>query len=205
MLLGGGFEEKIITEIFGEAGTGKTNICLQTARECVLQNKKVAYIDSEGVSIERLRQIIPKQKQEQSLKNILIFSPTTQTDQEKMIQNAIKIQDLKLIIVDSLNVFYRLYLDENKEECIRSFSRQVVTLHKAARELDLIVLVSEQVFTDKNGEVKPFTSRDVEHLVKTVVKLEKNGLGARQATIMKHRSEPEGKTASFSITQEGLK
>jgi len=204
-LLGGGLEEKIITEIFGEAGTGKTNICLQTARECVLQNKKVAYIDSEGVSIERLRQIMPKQKQEHSLKNILIFSPTTQADQEKMIQNAIKIQDLKLIIVDSLNVFYRLHLDENKEECMRSFTRQVAALQKAARDLDLFVLVSEQVFTDKNGEIKPFTNRDVEHLVKSVIKLEKNGLGTRQATIMKHRSEPEGKTASFRITQEGLK
>ena len=45
----------------------------------------------------------------------------------------------------------------------------------------------------------------MEHLVKTVIKLEKNGLGLRQATIMKHRSQPEGTTASFRITQEGLK
>ncbi len=204
-LLGGGLEQKIITELFGEAGTGKTNICLQAARECVLKNKKVAYIDSEGISIERLKQIIPKTKQEKSLKNILIFSPTTQSDQEKMIQNAVKIQDLQLIIVDTLNVFYRLHLEENKEECMRSFTRQVATLQKAARDLDLYVLVAEQVYTDKNGEVKPFTNRDVEHLVKTVIKLEKNELGTRQATIMKHRSEPEGKTVSFRIEQEGLK
>jgi len=205
ILLGGGLEQNVITELFGEAGTGKTNICLQAARECVLTNKKVAYIDSEGVSIERLKQIIPKQKQEKLLKNILIFSPTTQSNQEKMIQNAVKIQDLKLIIVDTLNVFYRLHLEENKEECMRSFTRQVATLQKAARDLDLYVLVAEQVYTDKSGEVKPFTNRDVEHLVKTVIRLEKNELGTRQATIMKHRSEPEGKTASFRITQEGLK
>jgi DNA repair protein RadB len=204
-LLGGGLEQRIITEIFGEAGTGKTNFCLQAARECVLNSKKVAYIDSEGVSMERLRQIFPQEKQEKLLKNILIFSPTTQEDQEKMIQNAVKIQGLQLIIVDTLNIFYRLHLDNNKEECMRSFTRQVSTLQKAARDLDLFVLVSEQVFTDKNGDVKPFTNRDVEHLVKTVVKLEKNNLGSRQATVMKHRSEPEGKTVSFRITQEGLK
>lgn len=204
-LLGGGLEQKIITELFGEAGTGKTNVCLQAARECVLNNKKVAYIDSEGISIERLRQIIPEEKQDQALKNILVFSPTTQADQEKMIQNAVKIQDLQLIIVDTLNVFYRLYLEDNKEECMRSFTRQVATLQKAARDQDLFVLIAEQVFTDKNGNVKPFTNRDVEHLVKTVIKLEKNNPGSRTATIMKHRSQPEGKTALFHITQKGLK
>ncbi|MDG6229861.1 MAG: DNA repair and recombination protein RadB, partial [Candidatus Thermoplasmatota archaeon] len=186
-------------------GTGKTNVCLQAARECVLNSKKAAYIDSEGVSIERLRQITKNEDQKNIMKNILIFSPTTQKDQEKMIQNAIRIKDIQLIIVDTLNLFYRLHLDEDKEECMRSFTRQVASLQKAARELDLYVLITEQVFTDKNGEVKPFTNRDVEHLVKTIIKLEKNGIGSRQATIIKHRSQPEGKKASFQIELKGLK
>ena len=203
-LLGGGLEQKIITELFGEAGTGKTNVCLQAARECALSGKKVAYIDSEGVSMERLQQIIPEENQDTLLKNILIFSPTTQSDQEKMIQNAIKIQDVQLIIVDTINMFYRLHLDQNKEECMRSFTRQIACLQKAARDQNLYVLIVEQVFTDKNGEVKPFTNRDVEHLVKTIVKLEKTGVNKRKATMMKHRSQPEGKTALFQITQKGL-
>ena len=54
-LLGGGLESGIITRVYGEAGTGKTNLCLQAARECVLSGKKVAYIDTEGVSVERIR------------------------------------------------------------------------------------------------------------------------------------------------------
>ena len=203
-LLGGGLEQKIITELFGEAGTGKTNVCLQAARECALSGKKVAYIDSEGVSMERLQQIIPEENQDALLKNILIFSPTTQSDQEKMIQNAIKIQDVQLIIIDTINMFYRLHLGKNKEECMRSFTRQIACLQKAARDQNLYVLIVEQVFTDKNGEVKPFTNRDVEHLVKTIVKLEKTGVNKRKATMMKHRSQPEGKTALFQITQKGL-
>jgi DNA repair protein RadB len=203
-ILGGGLEQKIITELFGEAGTGKTNVCLQAARECALTGKKVAYIDSEGVSMQRLHQILPEENQDNLLKNILIFSPTTQSDQEKMIQNAIKIQDVQLIIVDTINMFYRLHLDENKEECMRSFTRQIACLQKAARDQNLYVLVVEQVFTDKSGDVKPFTNRDVEHLVKTVVKLEKNGVNKRRATLIKHRSQPEGKSSVFQITQEGL-
>ncbi len=204
-LIGGGIEEKIITEIYGEAGTGKTNICLQAARECVNSGKKVAYIDSEGVSLERLKQICNGYDEEKILGNILIFSPTSQENQEKMIFNAIKIKEVSLIVIDTLNLFYRLNLDEDKEASMRSFTRQVGMLHKAAREKNLFVIATEQVYTDKNGDIKPFTNRDVEHLVKTIVKLEKVNIGKREATIIKHRSQPEGKKARFSIVQTGLK
>ena len=203
-LIGGGLEPKIITEIFGEAGSGKTNICLQAARECANSGKKVAFIDSEGASIERLEQICKGYEKEQILTRILFFSPTSANDQETMIKNTFKIKDLQLIIIDSLNMFYRLNLDEDKEGSLRSFSRQVASLQKSAREQNLYILTTEQVYTDKNGDIKPFTSREVEHLVKTIVKLEKTGMGARDATIIKHRSQPEGKKTSFTITQTGI-
>jgi len=206
-LLGGGLEIKSITEFYGEAGTGKTNICLQAARECAKTGKKVGFIDSEGVSIERLRQLCSEEafNEKEILDNILIFSPTTQEDQEKMIKNAIKIQDIKLIIVDTLNIFYRLNLEQDKERTMRLFSKQVAILQKAAREKNLYAIITEQVYTDKNGEIKPFTNRDVEHIVKTIIKLEKIDTGTRQATIMKHRSQPEGKTATFEITGCGIR
>jgi len=204
-LIGGGIEEKTITEIFGEAGTGKTNICLQAARECADSGKKVAYIDSEGVSLERLKQICVGYDEEKILNNILIFSPCSQDNQEKMIGNALKIKDISLIIVDTLNLFYRLNLEEDKEGCMRSFTRQVGMLQKNAREKNLYVIATEQVYTDKNGGIKPFTNRDVEHLVKAIIKLEKIDIGLREATIIKHRSQPEGKKAQFRIAQDGLK
>ena len=87
---------------------------------------------------------------------------------------------------------------------MRSFTRQVVNLQIAAREKNLHVIAAEQVYTDKNGDIKPFTNRDIEHMIKTVIKLEKKGVGERQATITKHRSQPEGKKAFFTITSKGL-
>src|SRR5438552_18988528 len=56
-LLGGGVEEGCITLLHGEAGSGKTNFCLQLARNVVRAGHKVIYIDTEGVSLERPRQI----------------------------------------------------------------------------------------------------------------------------------------------------
>lgn len=205
-LLGGGIESNIITKVYGEAGSGKTNLCLQAARECAATDKKVAYIDSEGVSIERLNQICAKDYvYKKILDNILFFRPTSLEFQEKMINNAIKIDGVDLIVVDTINLFYRIHLEDDKEGAMRSFMRQTANLQIAARGRDLQVIIAEQVYTDKNGDIKPFTNRDTEHMVKAIIKLEKTGTGERQATIMKHRSQPEGKKAFFTITTTGLK
>ena len=203
-LLGGGIESKVITKIYGEAGSGKTNLCLQASRECANNGKRVAYIDSEGVSLERLGQICKDYSYDKILKNILFFSPSSLEDQEKMVKNAINVKDLDLIIVDTINLFYRINLEEDKEGAMRSFTRQMANLQIAVREKDFHTIVAEQVYTDKNGDIKPFTNRDTEHMVKATFRLEKIGIGKRQATIIKHRSQPEEKKAIFKITAKGL-
>ncbi len=52
-------------------------------------------------------------------------------------------------------------------------------MQMAARKKDIFILISEQVYTDKNGEIKPFTHRETEHIIKTSIKLEKIGIGKR--------------------------
>ncbi len=203
-LLGGGIECKTITKIYGETGSGKTNLCLQASRECANNEKKVAYIDSEGVSLERLNQMCKNYNYEKILKNILFYNPSSLEDQEKMVRNAVNIKDLGLIIVDTINLFYRINLDGNKEGAMRSFTRQVAKLQISAREKNFHVIVVEQVYTDKNGDIKPFTNRDTEHMIKTIVRLEKTGVGKRRAIIIKHRSQPEEKHTIFKITAIGL-
>ena len=203
-LLGGGLESGIITRVYGEAGTGKTNLCLQAARECVLSGKKVAYIDTEGVSVERIRQICVDCDYKKILRDILFFTPTSFESQEQMIHDAIATKAVGLIIVDTITMFYRLNLEDDREGAIRSFTRQVTDLQVTAREKDLFVIITEQVYTDKTGEVKPFTNRDAEHMTKTILRLDRKGIGQREATIIKHRSQPEGKKACFRISAVGL-
>jgi len=204
VLLGGGLESGIITRVYGEAGTGKTNLCLQAARECVLSGKKVAYIDTEGVSVERIRQICVDCDYKKILRDILFFTPTSFESQEQMIHDATVTKGVGLIIVDTITMFYRLNLEDDREGGIRSFTRQVTDLQISAREKDLFVIITEQVYTDKTGEVKPFTNRDAEHMTKTILRLDRKGIGQREATIIKHRSQPEGKKACFRIGAVGL-
>ncbi len=203
-LLGGGLESGIITRVYGEAGSGKTNFCLQAARQCILSGKKVAYIDSEGVSVERIRQICVDCDYKKILRDILFFTPESFESQEQMVCDAITTKGIGLIIVDTITMFYRLNLEQDKESAIRSFTRQVTNLQVAARQRDLFVIITEQVYTDKAGEVKPFTNRDAEHMTKTILRFDRKGIGQREATIMKHRSQPEGKKTCFRISNGGL-
>jgi DNA repair protein RadB len=203
-LLGGGIELGIITRVYGEAGSGKTNLCLQAARECVRGGKKVAYIDTEGVSVERVRQICVDCDYKRILRDILFFSPTTFEEQEQMIQDAIAIKGVGLIVVDTITMLYRLRLEQDREGAIRSFTRQVTNLQVAAREKNISMILAEQVYTDKNGEIRPFTNRDTKPMAKTVLRLERKDRGERMATLMRHRSQPEGKKICFRIRTAGL-
>jgi len=203
-LLGGGIDSNSITENYGGAGSGKTNLCLQAARECSRNGKKVAYIDSEGVSSERLNQICKDFDCKKIFSNILFFNPSSFEEQEKMIKNAIKIKNLELIILDTFNLFFRLTLEGGEKYAIRSLNRQITDLQLAAMKNNLFVIISGQVYSIENDDVKPFAGRGIEHIAKTIIKLEKIGIGKRQATIIKHRSQPEGKKANFKITAKGL-
>ena len=57
-LLDGGFENDVVTTIYGPAGSGKTNICVIAAINVAKNGGKVIFIDTEGgFSAERAKQI----------------------------------------------------------------------------------------------------------------------------------------------------
>jgi len=200
-LLEGGVEAGIITEIYGEGGTGKTNICIQAAKSCAMEGKKVVYIDTEGVSKERLWQICRDKK---ILEKILFFTPFSMKEQEEMVEKAVKI-DAGLIILDSANLFYRLEMAEDETKATRSLTNQLVILQIEARKKNIPVIITSQVYS-AGDEVKPFAGRSMDHIAKTVIKLEKieGEKEGRRATIVKHRSLPEGKSVVFFITENGI-
>jgi DNA repair protein RadB len=202
-LLGGGLEPGTITLVYGEAGTGKTNLCLQVARNAILADRgKVVYLDTEGVSMERLEQICGKNTQK-VLKSILFYHPHSLADQERMTGQIEKIKAPGLIIIDSLNMYYRLQLKGGSEEASRSITAQLASLLKISRVENAPIVITGQVYTDEET-VRPFGGRIMEHIVKTIIRLERTGIGARRAMLLKHRSQAEGQTAEFTITPNGL-
>ncbi|MCD6480919.1 MAG: DNA repair and recombination protein RadB [Thermoplasmata archaeon] len=200
-LLKGGIEKGIITEIYGEGGSGKTNICIQAARSCVEEGRKAVYIDTEGISKERLLQIFGDRKK---LENLLFFIPFSLKEQEEMVEKACKI-DAGIIILDSANLFYRLEMNEDETMATRSLTKQLVTLQIEARKKNIPVIITSQVYS-AGDEIKPFAGRSMDHIAKTIIRVERvDERGERRrAVLVKHRSIEEGACVEFRITAKGI-
>ena len=207
-LLQGGLEGGAITLFFGEAGSGKTNICLQVARNVALAGKKVVYIDTEGVSLERLQQIAGDDYEE-VMKNILFFEPHSFDDQEKFVDKAARLAESSLeigvIILDSATIHYRLTRNDEERGIRKSLSPQLAKLLAVARSKDVPIVLTSQVYTDiEKGTFEPLGGHVLLHNAKAIVKLEKVGTGTRRAIIVKHRHLEEGKRAEFKLTKTGV-
>jgi len=207
-LLEGGLDTGAITLLYGEAGTGKTNICLQVARNVALSGRKAVYIDTEGVSLERLKQI-SGERYEEVMKNTLFFMAHSFEDQEKQVEKAVKLAEssveVGVVIVDSATIHYRLTMHDTERGTRRSLSSQLAKLLSLARGKDMPVLLTSQVYTDiDKGTFEPLGGHVLLHNAKTIVRLEKIGASSRRAVLMKHRHLEEGRRCEFKITRTGV-
>ena len=207
-LLEGGLEGGAITLLFGEAGSGKTNICLQVARNVAVDGKKVIYVDTEGVSLERLMQIAGE-KYEEVLKNILFFEPHNFDDQEKFVEKAVRLAESSLevgvIILDSATIHYRLTRNDEEKGTRKSLSTQLAKLLGVARGKGIPVLLTSQVYTDiEKHTFEPLGGHVLLHNAKTILRLDKVGSSTRRAVIVKHRHLEEGRRADFKLTRSGV-
>src|SRR4030042_3888574 len=78
-------EPKTITNFYGGPGTGKTNLCLLAAVECIKSGGSVTYIDTEGgFSKERLCQLT--KSPDHCLQRITLLEPKTFEEQGMLIR-----------------------------------------------------------------------------------------------------------------------
>jgi DNA repair protein RadB len=206
-LLGGGFEAGTISQLFGEPASGKTNICLQLAARTLRAGKRVIYIDTEGFSVERFRQIAGDDA-EKLAQHLLHFEPMSFEEQYSAIKETEKIvsQNVGLIILDSATAFYRLEL-ESKDSMLlkRELANQVTALLGMARKYDIAVVITNQIYMDvEKEELRAVGGNMLEHISKAIVQLSRTGIGTRSAVLKKHRSMAEGQSAEFRITATGV-
>ena len=203
-LLGGGIECGSVTLLYGEAGTGKTNICLQTAYNVVKSGKKVAYLDTEGLSTERMKQVF---RDDELLKGLLVFHIHSFEEQADRVVKAVRLTEandrIGLIVVDSLTMYYRLHMDDNSART--ELTRETEMLLTAARKSDVPVMITSQVYANiSTGGVEFLGGHGLHHNAKTIIRLDKRNNGRRTAVIMKHRSLPEGRSVNYRIVETGV-
>lgn len=207
-LLGGGLEKGVITNVYGESGVGKSNICIQAAASQLKRGGKVAFVDTEGsFSSERYLQIYQDEKSLSRLTLLQPYSFQEQRDKIRQLPDLVEDEDVRLIIFDSLVSLYRLKLKGDDVEGVnRELSLQLSLLSRVAREHKLPVLITAQVYTQFDSGELQMVGRDVPRFwSKAIILLERVGEGERTATLEKHRSRPEMSSTNFFITEQGLK
>ena len=227
-MLNGGYENDIITTIYGPAGAGKTVICILAAMTAVKNGKKVIYVDSEGgFSVERLKQVASSVNDDHKeiLNGMIFLRPTTFEEQKKSFSTLVS--EIKgkgkigLIVVDGMTMLYRLELSEasqaKNDEMVRQtnseLARQMRILAEIARLKNIPVIVTNQVYSEflsdedfrsgKERGVNMVGGDILRYWSKCLLELQ-NDRGRRRLIIRKHRSLPE-KELSFVITNDGVR
>jgi DNA repair protein RadB len=148
-LLGGGLEVRTITQFYGEPASGKSTLCMIAAVTCLRAGQTVVYIDSEGFSIERFRQIAGKDTEEIADK-LFLFEPFDFEHQGTMIAEAEKILKTKkpgLLVMDSATALYRTDLEKGRDS-IQMLTRQMIQLLGYSKRYEIPVIITNQVYMD---------------------------------------------------------
>ncbi|MEM3521525.1 MAG: ATPase domain-containing protein [Candidatus Bathyarchaeia archaeon] len=166
-LLNGGFPSRSISLVYGEAGTGKTTLALQTSIQAAIKGFKVLFLDSDqSFSIQRLAQIAINDIENAS-KNIFIFQPETFIHQAMLIENLEKYvnKNFGLIVIDTLTSLYRIAFGSRESifALNRELNRQLAYLNDLSMKYDLSVLVLSQV------HAKPYEDSKTEVIAKRVL------------------------------------
>ncbi len=208
-LLKGGLETDCLTEIYGEGGSGKTLFCLEIAVRVARSGRWVVYIDTEGVSVDRLRAIAADDL-DAVLDHLLLSTPKSLAEQGRAVAAVgALVRDRKrpvgLIVVDSGTYYYRLSLSGPDEDDARqALSVAVADLVSLALEEEVPVLFTNQVWRSiREGTLEPLGGSFLNHAAKTILRFDRLAGNRRRVVLLKHRSLPEG-AAEFRITSTGL-
>ncbi|MDD1654213.1 MAG: DNA repair and recombination protein RadB [Methanomicrobiales archaeon] len=205
-LLGGGLERRVITQIYGDPGCGKSTLCQIAAVAVLRAGHSVVYFDPEGFSVERFRQVAGADA-EKLAERLFLYEPLDFDQQGLLLSESEKV--LKrgktgLLVMDSATVLYRAELSSGKE-AQRKLARQVILLLGLSRRYDLPVLITNQVYMDVVRNVSaPLGGTILSHLSKAIVRIEVHE-GFRRAVLEKHRSLPAGGFFDFEITGNGIR
>jgi DNA repair protein RadB len=211
-LLGGGFERGAVTQVYGPPAAGKTNVVLSAAMGAATAGQSTLYIDTEGLSVDRMEQLAsaragPDQSVDGLASQLIISEALTFEEQREAVQDAAEFaSEVEFVVLDSATGFYRLERTEQESgEALRAVARQITHLLSLARKHDLAVAFTNQVFTDPDSDqTRALGGHTLDHWSAVILRLDRFRGGNRRATLEKHHAREAGVTGQFRITGSGL-
>lgn len=220
-ILGGGVETQAMTELIGDYGVGKTQICMtlsvtaQLPREQGGLEGNVIYMDTEGTfSPERVYQIASKRgfDGQKILDGITVARAYTSDHQCLLIDHLFKKcpeENAKLVVVDSMISHFRgEYIGREvlaeRQQLLNQYLHKLLRLSEA---YNLAVVITNQVQSNPamfygNPEL-PTGGHVMAHACTHRIHMRRGKGGTRVAKVIDSPYLPEEK-ASFIITEKGI-
>ncbi|MCK4269944.1 MAG: DNA repair and recombination protein RadA [Methanogenium sp.] len=231
-LMGGGLETKSISEVYGEFGSGKSQISHQMAVNVQLPEDvgglggSCLYIDTENTfRPERIEQMVNGLELDieippvsEFLEHIHVAKGYTSDHQMLLIDSARELaselkdseKPVRLIIVDSLTAHFRAEYSGRGTLSLRQqkLNKHMYDLAKLAEEYNAVVLVTNQVMSNPavffGDPTKPIGGNIVGHASKFRLYLRKSKGSKRVAKLVDSPNLPDGE-AAFLVESAGLK
>ncbi|MEA1993298.1 MAG: DNA repair and recombination protein RadA [Euryarchaeota archaeon] len=220
-LIGGGFETQAVMEVFGEFGSGKSQIAHHLAVSVQLPEEKggtnagCIFIDTENTfRPERIIEIAEKYEldPEETLANIHYARAYNSDHQMLLAEKAEEVLNegnIKLVIIDSLTSTFRSeYVGRGTlAERQQKLGRHLRKLHQLADVYDACIFVTNQVSATPDAyfgdPTRPIGGHILGHSATMRIYLRKSKKGRRIARLVDSPSLPEGE-AIFLITGGGI-
>ena len=200
--LNGGFEGGFITDIYGSAASGKSQIVFQICANAIMNNSSVLFQDTKGeFRPERILEILKaNNKDEKLLDNISVLRITNTKEQ---ISNISKIKpNFSLVIIDNVTELFSF--EYNKEELAitknKIFMKYMHDLSQTALTYNIPIIVTNMVRTSSDLEVENL-SNAINPFTHLKIHLQRNGNHLDgELTSLNKKSR-----FSFIISNEGIK
>lgn len=206
-LMNGGLESGVITELYGEGGSGKSNMSMLFALAAIKNDKTAVFLDTEGFSADRFMQICGGSSEPSE--SLMLYRVSSLDDQELSIMRVLKMLEksrkIGIVIVDSFTEYFRLEKTADAASRSAGFQKQLGLLSSIALRGNVPVLITNQIYQDMDSKLlHPFGGFLIDHSMKAIYQLEKLPGGKRRISVSKHRSLPEGNSSEYRIVDYGV-
>jgi len=207
-----GFETQSLYEIYGDEGSGKTQMSMTIAAEALGNGHGVIFIDCEGAfDLDRFDQICQSRDITYDEEKLGYHMYSDESDLEKGIQNMIEElieRDVRYIVIDGLVGLIRLAFEGRGELADRQIELKGILkyLRNLSILLNIGIIITNQVTANPDpfgAKTKPIGGHILGHYVKYIIAMSKGMKNNRNVRLIKAPNAPQGDYVCY-LNEEGV-
>lgn len=174
--LGGGIKEGLITDIYGQTATGKTQLTFQICLNALKSGKEILFQDTTGgFRPERILEMMKAQHMDPVLLDKIKVGRITNTSQQIQYLSKIPIENFSLIIIDNITDLFSFEYSKKEQSFEKhiSFMRYMQNLSNTAIN-NRIPIVVTNIVRNVNEQEKENLEKPIGMYTHVKIKLTKN-------------------------------